>query len=467
MTRHWSGARPSRNRKTGSFICPDDVAARCHFNPDLEILSECRKDRSGTWGNSMIVARVRGAMVLGVVLAGSLWPPASASAAPDEDILGKAAGYPIGTGTNWTSDERVRVGSFSHHDRIFQHNRLPRAAAPRPLPRAEKAVDYSYRFEDKNRSIDDLLARRRITGLMVIKDGVVQVERYQYDRTPAHRFTSQSMAKSVTSLGIGFALAERRIRSIDDKASVYAPALAGSPYGETPIRALLRMASGIAFSERMDGNDDLAKFLQIQNAKGTVSGLRAFTRRDHPMNEKFNYASTETMTLGYALKGATGQSLAEYVGRRLWQPMGAEADATWIVDAAGVERPHSSISATLRDWGRLAILLADEGARDGKQIVPRDYLIEATSPQAHPPAFAPRVATSYYGYGYQFWIFPTTARRYGLLGAFGQAIFVDPQLRLALVITAVQRDANSDKDRFGAERNELFRGLVEHYGGKW
>lgn len=169
---------------------------------------------------------------------------APARAAPDEDILGKAAGYPIGTPATWFED-RVKVGSFSQTDRIFPTHRLPHAAVPRPLARAEKPVPYGYRLDGKSRSIDDFLARRRITGLMVVKDGIVQVERCQYDRTPAHRFVSHSMAKSVTSLAVGFALAEGRIRSIDDKASLYAPVLAGSAYGDTPIRALLRMGSAL------------------------------------------------------------------------------------------------------------------------------------------------------------------------------------------------------------------------------
>ena len=107
------------------------------------------------------------------------------------------------------------------------------------------------------------------------------------------------------------------------------------------------------------------------------------------------------------------------------------------------------------------MLLADDGARDGKQIIPRDYLLEATDFKRHPPAFAPRAATPYYGYGYQFWTYPAESRRFALLGVFGQSIFVDPQLRLALIITAAQRDPVSIGDGYGAERNTLWRSIVE------
>jgi CubicO group peptidase (beta-lactamase class C family) len=383
-----------------------------------------------------------------------------ALAAPDEELLGKADGYPIGTPFTWFYDERVRVGSFSQLDRILPFNLLPRAATPRPLPAVTKTPDYVY----TGRTIDDFLARRRITGLMVVKDGVVQLERYQYDRTPAHRLLSNSMAKSITSIAVGFALADGRIRSLDDKAAVYVPELAGAPYGETSIRALLRMASGVRFSERYDGVDDLAKYTYLQHRDGTIGALRAFGPRETPAGSRFQYASVETIVLGLVVRGAAGKTLAAYVAERLWQPIGAEADASWTIDAGGVEYAWGNFNATLRDWGRLAMLLADDGARDGRQIVPRDYLLEATDSRRHPPAFAPRMATPYFGYGYQFWLFPGTTRRFALLGAYGQTIFVDPQLRLALVITAAQRDPISATDGFGEERYWLFRSLVERYG---
>jgi CubicO group peptidase (beta-lactamase class C family) len=385
---------------------------------------------------------------------------AHAQAAPDEELLGKSLGYPVGTPTTWFADERVRVGSFSHLDSILPYRRLLRADSPRALPVASAAPGYTY----KGGTIDDFMARRRITGLMVVKDGVVQVERYQYDRTPEHRLLSNSMAKSITSMAVGLALQEGRIRSLDDKAADYVPELAGSAYGETPIRALLRMSSGVPFSERYDGSDDLSKYVFRQFRDGTIAALRSFSTRDIPAGERFHYASVETIVLGFVVRGATGQTLSDYVADRLWRPMGAEADATWIIDRGGAEYAWGHFNATLHDWGRLAMLLADDGARDGRQIIPRDYLLEATDYHRHPPAFTPGAATPYFGYGYQFWTFPGKSRRFALLGVFGQSIFVDPQLRLALIITAVQRDPVSVSDGFGAERDALWRGIVGRYG---
>jgi CubicO group peptidase (beta-lactamase class C family) len=60
------------------------------------------------------------------------------------------------------------------------------------------------------------------------------------------------MAKSVVALLIGIALKEGAIGSVDDLAETYVPGLKDTEYGRTPIKALLLMASGVAFSEDYD-----------------------------------------------------------------------------------------------------------------------------------------------------------------------------------------------------------------------
>ncbi len=105
-----------------------------------------------------------------------------AAAAPDEELLGKSEGYPIGTRANWFFDERVRVGSFSNLDNILPHYTLAKAATPLPLPKAAGAPKIEYSFENQTLSLDDFLAHQRVTGFLLIKDGKVLDERYQYDR---------------------------------------------------------------------------------------------------------------------------------------------------------------------------------------------------------------------------------------------------------------------------------------------
>ena len=106
-----------------------------------------------------------------------------------------------------------------------------------------------YEYEGESRTLDDYLARNPATGLLIAQGDTILVERYQYARTDQHRFTSWSMAKTVTAMLVGIAIAEGHIRSIDDHAAVYVPALAGTEYGRTSLRHLLQMSSGVRFVE--------------------------------------------------------------------------------------------------------------------------------------------------------------------------------------------------------------------------
>ena len=387
-----------------------------------------------------------------------------AGAAPDEDLLGKAAGYPVGTRANWFYDERVRVGSFSQLDSILQHYTLNKAVSPRPLPKISSEPKLDYRFEQQTRTLDDFLDHQRVTGFLLIRDGEVLAERYQYDRKPDNRFVSHSIAKSIVSIAVGMALAEKKIASLDDSVARYVPDLAGNPYGETTIRNMLRMASGVPFTEAYDGKDDLTKFNRIRFTQDSVTALRAFTTREVEQGARFHYASNQTVALTLLLRAVTGTSLSEYLTTRLWQPMGAEADATWIKTKDGTESGSGNFNAVLRDYGRLGVLLANDGALDGRQIVPKDYLLDATDWRRQPEAFAPRKATPYFGYGYQFWLFPGEKRRFALLGVYGQSIFVDPELKLVMVITAAAKNASVGKESLARERDALWRGVVGRYG---
>ncbi len=287
----------------------------------------------------------------------------------------------------------------------------------------------------------------------------ILVERYQYDRKESDRFQSFSMAKTVVGMLVGIALQEGKIKSIDQKAEEFVPQLKGHPYGETSLRHLLTMSSGVKFREDYDGKDDVAALARktlYQQGPGGADTVAGFTERVNPPGTKFYYSSGESEVLGLVLRAATGKTLAEYLSEKIWQPMGAEADATWLMDAGGYELGYMGINATLRDWGRLGLLLANDGAYDGKQIIPAEWVKAATT--AESPHLKVGAATKFNGYGYQTWLIDANERRFALLGVRGQAVFVDPATKTVIVHTAVHADSRGGDlrgDQFG-----LFFGVV-------
>ena len=396
-----------------------------------------------------------------------------AVAAPDEDRLGKAAGYPVGTASTWFYDESVRVGSSTHQAEIpglyrGKVNELPPAAVPMPLVVAARAPDYRWSIDQaRDLTVDDFLARQRVMGLLIVKDGVIEVERYQYDRKPGDRFTSHSMAKTITSLAVGIALSEKKIASLDDRADKYVPALHGTLYGGTTIRNLLRMASGARYLERYDGTGDGPRFTAAVSRDGVELAARVITEREVEQGARFNYASPQSAMLAAVVRGATGMSMSEYLTPRLWQAIGAQTSAFWIADRTGLELGLGSFNATLRDYARLGIVLANDGVRlddpSRKPIVPREYLLDATDWKRQPEAFRPGKATRYWGHGYQVWLYPGDSRRFALLGVYGQSIFIDPAQKLVIVMTGANATAEAFETTLARERDAFWRGVLRYY----
>jgi CubicO group peptidase (beta-lactamase class C family) len=359
-----------------------------------------------------------------------------AFAAPDEEALGKAEGYPVCPGMA-RPETRCLVGLVSGFDEVFPARKVARGPQARALKRVEAEPAIRYRFQGQDLGLDDYLSRHRTTGLLIAKDDTIIVERYQYDRKPEHRMASYSMAKTVVAMLVGIAVADGKVTSLDDRAGKYVPELNDTPYGETPLRHLLSMSSGVRFAENYSGSDDVAELGRLSllgQSAGGAATLTPFRTRDRPPGEKWSYSSAETQVLGLVLRSATGRPLAEYLSDRIWVPMGAEADASWNIDKGGYEVAFIGVNATVRDYARLGLLLANDGAVDGRQVIPASWVRAATTPPAK--QFEPGQTGSLLGYGYQTWIVPGPERQFMLRGLRGQAILVDPKSKIVMVHTA-------------------------------
>lgn len=344
--------------------------------------------------------------------------------------------------------------------------RMPASDAPMALERAPAEPPIRWRLDGIERDLDAYLARQPVAALWIARGRTVLVARHRYDTTPAAWFLSNSMAKSVMSIGIGFALAEGRIRSADDPAAAYVPALAGHAYGETSVGNLLRMASGVRFSERYDGRDDLARFSRDAASVGIVAAAARFDVREAPQGTRFHYASIESHVLSAVLRGATGEGLSDWLAPRLWRPMGAQADAWWRTDPLGVERGGGFLSVQPGDWTRLGLLLAHGGRRPdtGREVLPPGFLEQSADARRVDPPFRPGAAGPL-GYGRQFWLLPGPRRQFALLGVYGQAVLVDPGSNLTMVHLAVNASARPSDTSMARERSALWQGVVASLAG--
>ena len=352
---------------------------------------------------------------------------------PNADGFGQKEGYPSCKGIEYVHQTRCRVGALSRYDTLFPARTIAAPKQPVQLARAASEPVIRYGFAGLDLTLDDYLNRQPVTGLLIAKDNTILVERYQYGRTDTDRLASFSMAKSMVGLLIGIALKEGAIRSLDDPAETYVAGLRETEYGRTPIKALLLMSSGVAFSEDYaNTSSDINKLARLtveQGPGGSLAAVKQFNTRSAAPGARFSYSSAETLVLGLVLAAATKRTVSDYAAEKLWQPLGAEADATWIIDATGQEITFAYVNAVLRDWARLGLMLAYRGNWSGKSVVPEDWL--AASATNAIPTQSPLAK-----YGYQVWFSPDT-RRFSLRGIRGQWVIVDPDLKLVLVQTAL------------------------------
>lgn len=393
---------------------------------------------------------------------------------PGAEKLGKAQAYPgcpealVRPG--------CRVGTWSANHRYAPHRMVQPAAVAQVLPAMAAPPEVRWRWGFSGKSVHDFMDETQTTGLLILKNGQVVAEHYQYGRQPDMPMRSFSMAKTVTALLVGIAHDKGLIRSLDDRAADYWPEIRASAYGQTTVRDLLRMASGVPFRElyTWTPDDDIWVWGRVLNLPGNrqqlarvAEFLNTKTQREAEPGQRFRYATIETEILGRVLTRATGQTLADLTQNWLWQPMGAEYPAYWLYATTdGVEAAGGGFNATVRDYARLGLLLAQDGVREGQSIIPREFLLDATDASRQPAAFRPRVATPYMGYGYQTWLLPFKTRTFALQGIHGQNILVQPASGIVVVQTSVNEQPSGRQDARPYQfRDAFWRGVLQSLGG--
>lgn len=330
---------------------------------------------------------------------------------------------------SWTGDYQAK--GFRDIEHIYKTNTIKRGANVHALPLGAKQIDPTFSYDGKTWTVDAYMKAYRVSGLLVLKDGKIVMEKYALGRKPEDRWTSFSVAKSVTSTLVGAAIQDGKIKSLNAPVTDYIPELKGSAYDGVTVRQMLMMSSGVKWNENyVDPNSDVAKAGQSVTEPGVnpmVSYLRKLPRAHEP-GATWHYNTGETDLVGVLVSRATGEGLARYASEKIWKPYGMEQDAVWMTDPGGQERGGCCISMTLRDYGRIGLFIAGGGVANGKPIVPPWWVGEATKVEISNGQPAPA------GYGYFWWLRGSGA--YEAVGIFGQAVTTFPKEHLVIVQNA-------------------------------
>ena len=137
----------------------------------------------------------------------------------------------------WSPSEQE--SGYRAMETVFPTNVIKAGGPVRALPVAPQEMKIDFTYEHRPYTIEDFVKTHRVAGVLVFKDGQIVAERYGLGRKPADRWTSFSIAKSVTSTLVGAALRDGKIKNLDDPLTRYVPELKGGVYDGVTLRQAL------------------------------------------------------------------------------------------------------------------------------------------------------------------------------------------------------------------------------------
>jgi CubicO group peptidase (beta-lactamase class C family) len=334
----------------------------------------------------------------------------------------------------WSREQKLR--GFPKMDSIFPARVVARGERVRALRQGRPLQPFAAGGARAD-MLESFMTDQHVAGLLVLHDGAVRLERYALGHSPDGRWTSFSVAKSITSTLVGAAIRDGYIRSLDEPITTYLPELRNTAYDGVSVRHLLTMTSGVAFNEDYtDPTSDIARLYSTQAPPGVdqnVNYVRTLPREAEP-GTKWLYKTPETNLAGLLVIAATGRPLADYLSEKIWRPYGMEQDATWLIDAVGNEQGGCCLQASLRDYARFGQFILDGATIGGISIVPDGWFPAATTKRVD-------IGAPGSGYGYQWWTSDDGSVQ--ALGIFGQLIHIDPARRLVVVTSSAWPVASS------------------------
>jgi CubicO group peptidase (beta-lactamase class C family) len=365
---------------------------------------------------------------------------------------------------------------FDGSEQYDNFNRMREFYPTTTMPAAEESYQFgdgeplslprSFVYNGETIELETFMTETDTCALLVIEDGKVRLERYMLTGGRDVQWLSMSVAKSFVSAAIGIAIEEGHIASIEEPITLYAPSLAGSAYDGVRIKDILQMSSGARWNEDYsDPESDINRFGRIMAIGGSLNEFAATLEREREPGTHNHYNSTDTQVLGMLLASATGRTVTDYMSEKLWQPLGMESDAYWMVDSKNFEMVFGGLNATARDYAKLGELYRVDGRWNGEQIVPEAWVRASVTPDA--PHLTPEAnADSDFpvGYGYQWWIPAGDEGEFAAIGVYNQFIFVNPSRDLVIVKLSAFSDYGTSLEESAyreIETFEFFRAIAE------
>ena len=331
-------------------------------------------------------------------------------------------------------DPPVRVLANRSVELMFDTARVDAGATRSELPEAKTDLNFSYEYNGVTHPATDIVEDTFTDGLLIIKRGRIVHEGYFNHANEQTHFISMSMAKSINAILVGMALREGLIQSVLDPITRYIPELKGSGYDGTTLRDLLEMRSGVDWNDNFltpgYSNYDAHRAAWVL-AQARYTDFAQKTKRKYEPGTVYYYNSMNAAVVGLAVERAVKMPISRYLSERLWKPSGMQSYSFYLLDGppgAGREFSAGGFNAVLRDYGRIGLLMLNQGRANGTQLLPPAYFTEMVTPSTSDSE------TGHAGLGYSYFWWPVlNTRAFTALGGEGQFIYVDPATETVII----------------------------------
>lgn len=265
-----------------------------------------------------------------------------------------------------------------------------------------------------------------IHSLMIVRNGYVVLDAYFYPYNETNVHDVASVTKSVTSMLIGAAIQQGKIKNVQQPVLALFPdrtvANRDARKEKITIENLLTMTSGLDCQVK----ENEKTLREMKESADWVQFMLNLPMADEP-GRNFVYCSGGTHLLSAVLSQTTGKSGQDFARQSLFRPLGI-SDDIWPADSKGINHGWGDLHLHPRDMAKLGYLLLNQGMWDGKRIISADWVKEST--RAHTGTGT----ESDYGYG---WLVKSRMNPliYEATGRGGQRITMIPAKNMIVVFT--------------------------------
>ena len=361
-------------------------------------------------------------------------------------------------------DKDKIVYNFLNMDKIFPTREIKASKNPKPLKRNIKTLPETFFFEGEEKNLQEYLDYFWSDGMIVLHKNEMVYENYWLGNNENKRHISWSVAKSFISALVGIAYEEGLIDSLDDPVTKYLDDFKETGYDGVTIKDILQMSSGVLFNEDYaDYDSDINRF---GRAVATGTSMRDFSKtltREREPGTYMHYVSINTQVLGFLLQEVTNKSISQYLYNKIWNPLGMEDSAYFILDDVKDEFALGGLNATLRDYAKFGLLYLQNGRWNDNQIISKQWIEDSHSTDGiHLVPGERETSSNPWGYGYQWWVpgFPDTD--YTASGVYNQYIYIDPLSEIVIAKTSSNFKYTSELQMSKDMHMAMFRAIANH-----